>query len=366
MNAIIDKLIIFTCAVLLLIFTYPDIDISCVAAVLVALSYSCLASYLNPDFDTILKFRERPIFFILLFSYLGLSLLHPAFCLFLPVIFYDLLDTKFSFSYLLSIPICFLKFKQEMPLQIVLIFIMFALSYLLHNRSTHIYVLQKQMKELRDDSHEFNLKLSQKNKDLLEKQDYEIYLATLKERNRIAREIHDNVGHMLSRSILQMGALIAINKNETLSQPLYDLKDTLNLAMDSIRSSVHDLHDNSIDLKSTIENILNEYKQYEISFEYDMSSIVQQNVKYSFISIIKEALSNIVKHSNASKIHILLCEHPSFYQLMIEDNGSDIHRKDSGIGLDNMQERIHALHGSLSILTEQGFRIFISVPKSDS
>jgi signal transduction histidine kinase len=43
----------------------------------------------------------------------------------------------------------------------------------------------------------------------MEKQDYEIYLATLRERNRIAREIHDNVGHMLSRSILQIGALKA-------------------------------------------------------------------------------------------------------------------------------------------------------------
>lgn len=46
-------------------------------------------------------------------------------------------------------------------------------------------------------------------------QDYEIYLATLKERNRIAREIHDNVGHMLTRSILQLGALSVINKDET-------------------------------------------------------------------------------------------------------------------------------------------------------
>lgn len=58
--------------------------------------------------------------------------------------------------------------------------------------------------------------LQEKNKNLMEKQDYEIYLATLRERNRIAREIHDNVGHMLSRSILQMGALITIHKEEPL------------------------------------------------------------------------------------------------------------------------------------------------------
>ena len=64
--------------------------------------------------------------------------------------------------------------------------------------------LEEELKRTRDDSRERDLLLSQKNKALLEKQDYEIYNATLKERNRIAREIHDNVGHVLSRSILML------------------------------------------------------------------------------------------------------------------------------------------------------------------
>ena len=56
--------------------------------------------------------------------------------------------------------------------------------------------------------------MEQKNKELLEKQDYEIQVATLNERNRIAREIHDSVGHLLSRSILQLGALKAVHRQE--------------------------------------------------------------------------------------------------------------------------------------------------------
>ena len=64
----------------------------------------------------------------------------------------------------------------------------------------------RELKRTRDDSRERDLLLSQKNKALLEKQDYEIYNATLKERNRIAREIHDNVGHVLSKFILMLGA----------------------------------------------------------------------------------------------------------------------------------------------------------------
>ena len=64
--------------------------------------------------------------------------------------------------------------------------------------------------KLRDDSTEKNLLLEEKNHMLVEKQNYEIYTATLKERNRIAREIHDNVGHLLSRSILITGAAKAV------------------------------------------------------------------------------------------------------------------------------------------------------------
>ena len=71
----------------------------------------------------------------------------------------------------------------------------------------------------------------------MEKQETEVHLATLKERNRIAREIHDNVGHMLSRSILQLGALKALNHDSSLSAPLSELHKTLNTAMDSIRTS---------------------------------------------------------------------------------------------------------------------------------
>ena len=85
---------------------------------------------------------------------------------------------------------------------------------------------------------ELTTQLVEKNKAMQRNQDYEIYLATLKERNRIAREIHDNVGHMLTRSILQLGALSVINKDETVGEAINDLSGTLNTAMTSIRSSV--------------------------------------------------------------------------------------------------------------------------------
>ena len=76
--------------------------------------------------------------------------------------------------------------------------------------------LKEEFRRTKDDSEERNLLLTEKNKMILEKQDYEIETAILKERNRIAREIHDNVGHVLSRSILLVGAAKTVNKDENM------------------------------------------------------------------------------------------------------------------------------------------------------
>ena len=195
-------------------------------------------------------------------------------------------------------------------------------------------------------------------------QDNRIYTATLKERNRIAREIHDNVGHMLTRSILQVGAIQTINKEPVLTNPLSDLRATLDTAMNNIRSSVHDLHDESIDTKGAIQDMLNDITGFHTSFEYDMSNIVPKDIKYCLISIAKEAITNAVKHSNGDQISILIREHPGLYQLMIHDNGTDIHHTDSsGIGLTNIRERVQSLSGTLQITTDSGFRLFVSIPK---
>ena len=206
----------------------------------------------------------------------------------------------------------------------------------------------------------------------MEKQDYEIYLATLRERNRIAREIHDNVGHMLSRSILQMGALQTIHKEEPLHGQLVAINDTLSQAMNNIRESVHDLHNESLDLKQALREVTDEFRdKYEIAFTYDMSAAVPRNVKYCFLAITKEALANVVRHSNATRVSLYFCEHPGFYQMLVEDNGTDIKVKEaqiakaqvSGIGLSNMRERVEALGGTIAFLTDKGFEIRISIPK---
>lgn len=240
------------------------------------------------------------------------------------------------------------------------------LAFLLERQTTGYNQLEDLYKHTRDDSRELNLLLTEKNHTLLEKQDYEIYTATLKERNRIAREIHDNVGHLLSRSILMVGAMKAVNTSPGLSEPLNTLDSTLNSAMDSIRSSVHDLHDEAINLEEATQSLINDFTFCPVSFEFDMGRDIPREIKFSFISITKEALSNVMKHSSATQVHVTMREHPALYQLCIEDNGTAGPISDEGIGLINMKERIHTLKGNIQIRNDKGFKIFITIPKEIS
>lgn len=312
------------------------------------------------------------------------SLWIPDLLLFFPLLLYQTLSAglfplavvEFPFWGLLAFR--FHKFPEFLCLAGIFGFI---LAFFLWSHTRQYEILTRNFRQSRDDSEEHALLLSEKNKALLEKQDYEIYAATLKERNRIAREIHDNVGHVLSRSILMTAACKTINKNEALDPLLGNLEESLNGAMNSIRSSVHDLHDDAVNLEDAIKGLVKDFSFCPVTLTYDMSRQVPREVKYSLISITKEGLSNVMRHSNADSVNILLREHPALYQLCIEDNGTlgskipdiqtdaDSNKMETvsgGMGLSNIRDRVKALGGTVQITQEKGFRIFVTIPKSGS
>ncbi len=247
----------------------------------------------------------------------------------------------------------------------------YVLACYLSTKTNSYNHLDELYRKTRDDGVEKNLLLTEKYNALRNSQDAEIYAATLQERNRIAREIHDNVGHLLSRALLMIGALKAVNPESTMEPPLCELDSTLSGAMDSIRSSVHRLHDDSIDLENMVYTLLDTLSPIISDLDYDMGTHVPKEIKYCIIAILKEAINNIMKHSNADAVTVFLREHPKLYQFIIQDNGSSSplflqHHSplaSSGIGLENMSERICALHGNIQFSYDQGFRIFITIPK---
>lgn len=227
--------------------------------------------------------------------------------------------------------------------------------------------LEQQCKTTRDDSAERNFLLQERNRLLMEKQDYEIHTAILQERNRIAREVHDNAGHMLSRCILLAGMIRTTNTDEKCKDSLELLDGELAKTMDTIRNSVHDLHKEAMNLEEKIRELLSDFAFCPVKFDCDMGKAIPSNIKYAFLAITKEALTNIARHSNATNAQIRMTEHPAMYQLVITDNGTFQEGRlaqEEGMGLQNIRERVHSLHGTLQIHEEKGFRIFISVPKT--
>ena len=100
---------------------------------------------------------------------------------------------------------------------------------------------------------------------------------------------HDNVGHVLSRTILLTGAAKALNKDQNLDPILNGLDDSLNSAMDSIRSSVHDLHDEAINLQEELKRIIRDFKYCKVELKYDASDKMDSNTKYCYACVVKES-----------------------------------------------------------------------------
>lgn len=357
----------------------------------ITILFACIYTCVN------LLGEEKYLHYIMTIAFVAAGIVFKEMWMFLPVVLYNVLYF-YSPVYIgvggIIVACEAPAFREYYGLEKEMLIVAgLAAAVLLYGRTRRLNELEQKYKRARDDSRELTLMLEKKNQDLLEKQDTEVYLATLKERNRIAREIHDNVGHMLSRSILMVGALKTVNQAENLKVPMEQLDQTLNEAMTNVRQSVHDLHDESVNLKEVMESLAEEFRFCPVQLTYDMGYDIPKEIKYSFIAITKEALNNVMRHSNANEVKILAREYPGLYQLIIEDNGTSDERirpngdreeyaekesagktgntrntentECSGIGIKNMKKRVHMLGGTIQIQKENGFRIFITVPKNE-
>ena len=350
MSKLIDKLILLGICMTLL--TSGPVTVNIIQLFLICIILSAADSYFE-------NWRLPYPAFIYIFG----AVLYPQILPAIPLFAYDLGACQGFWFLLCILPLINILANGSLLYGLSLVLFIF-LALFLQKRTADLHTLRSIYHQMRDTSEESALHLQRRNTELMKKQDYEVRLATLTERNRIAREIHDNVGHLLTRSILQVSALEVIHQDNTdLSEQLSAVKCTLSDAMDNVRRSVHDLHEESVDLHISISSLIEEFHFCPVHLQYDVTEMPKE-MKYGMIAIVKEALSNIARHSNATDAQILILEHPALYQLIIEDNGSKSAAEDlSGIGLTNIRDRVNAFHGVFRIDREHGFRIFISIPK---
>lgn len=245
---------------------------------------------------------------------------------------------------------------------------------LLSLRTAQLEREQRRMRRTRDELQERALALEARNRDLADRQDYEVELATLAERARIAREIHDNVGHQLTRASLQAEALRVVHADEPgVAADFADVKRTVDEALQLVRTSVHALNDNAVDLSVQLERIVEGTRSDggpQIELEV-MAEHAPANVANCFAAVLREALSNTMRHACAQTVTVRCMEHPSFYQLIVTDDGvGEVQASGrgtaEGMGLASMRERIEALGGTFTAgprAGSPGWRVFATVPK---
>lgn len=245
---------------------------------------------------------------------------------------------------------------------------------LLSLRTAQLEREQERMCRTRDELQERALALKARNRDLADRQDWKVELATLAERARIAREIHDNVGHQLTRASLQTEALRVVHADEPgVAADFADVKRTVDEALQLVRANVHALNDNAVNLSVQLERIVEGARSDsgpQIELEV-MAEHAPANITNCFAAVLREALSNAIRHACAHTVTVRCMEHPSFYRLIVTDDGAGGAQASGrnvtgGMGLASMRERIEALGGTFTAGPRAGaggWRVFATVPK---
>lgn len=237
-------------------------------------------------------------------------------------------------------------------------------ALLIAQRTAALEQKREESARLLDDARETQRRLARQNSELILRQDDEVRMATLAERNRIARDIHDTVGHLLSSAILQTGALLAVADDPALRERLQTLRHTLSRGMDSIRADIHGLYDQSVDLEMETARLVKTFTFCPVSLEYDVDAPPPAPVRYALLFVLKESLANIARHSHAKTAQVLLREHPGFYQLVVHDDGQGGDKPAAGgLGLRGIAERVETLGGRAHFEAGGGFTVFVIIPK---
>jgi signal transduction histidine kinase len=201
--------------------------------------------------------------------------------------------------------------------------------------------------------------------------------ATLQERNRIAREIHDGLGHTLAAQTIQLNNALLFWKSED-EKALEFLKQAKQLGSEAlleIRKSVSVLRSNplqGLSLESAIDKLLQDFQRMtaiEVSNSIRLPVLLSQELNTTLYRIVQESLTNIHKHAEATMVTVGLQQHAGQIYLSIADNGKgfDPAQNTTGFGLQGMRERVAAAGGQFAIYSksENGCRISVSLPSQN-
>jgi two-component system sensor histidine kinase DesK len=209
-----------------------------------------------------------------------------------------------------------------------------------------------------------DLKLSREK--LLRKQEEVEHLATLAERERISRDLHDLLGHTLSVITLKAelaGKLldrdIAASRKE-----IADIEATARQTLSEVRSAVSGYRSAGLKHELQVARAALQAAQVELNAELDAGDLPAAAENVLSLAI-REAVTNILRHAQASQCRIRLVRTDRQVRLQVSDNGENLPTATPlrrGNGLNGMEERIAAVGGSMQITIQRGLTLDLSLP----
>lgn len=199
-------------------------------------------------------------------------------------------------------------------------------------------------------------------------------LAMEQERSRIAREIHDSLGHVLTALNLQLeGALKLWQSNPVRAEGfLKQAKILGSTALQEVRRSVAAMRSDPLrgkPLSEAIGTLIQDFQrmtQIQPACTIQLPTPVPTDLSLALYRIVQESLTNICKHAQATQVTITLKQQATELCLNIQDNGQGFESSQisTGFGLQGIRERIATLGGQLKILSapDQGCQIIVRLP----
>lgn len=202
--------------------------------------------------------------------------------------------------------------------------------------------------------------------ELLQKQEIQTAYALLegqdKERKRIASELHDNLGSILTSLNMFSDALIVQKGPQKMKEIAKKVGETSNLANHEVRKISHSLDSGLLKhfgLKSAIENLIEAIeasKKFEIEVEVQVEEGISHEKGIEVYRIVQELSTNVLKHAQCTKVRLDISHVQGDMSIIFQDDGvgfdSDIEM--TGMGLRNIKNRVSKIGGTYSIESQVG------------
>jgi PAS domain S-box-containing protein len=202
-----------------------------------------------------------------------------------------------------------------------------------------------------------------------------VFEAQAEERRRISRELHDHAGQLLTSMLLRLNVLQGRTKDQAVKKAVQEISSVASNTLEDISRLARGLHPavlEDLGLVEALRRAVEEFGAGGVSANFQVIGEMErlpQHVEREVYQIVKEALTNVQKHSRADHVKVFLEQSENFVRARIQDNGVGFDTLDPAagsphLGIIGMKERATMLGGSLALSSspKQGTTVTLTIP----